>query len=51
MSADYRYERGDVATVNHEEETDLCAQVAAKLVGADQVNDRIAPMMGSKDFG
>ncbi len=51
MSADYRYERGDVATVNHEEETDLCAQVAAKLVGADQVNDRIAPMMGSEDFG
>jgi amidohydrolase len=51
MTADYRYERGDVATVNHADETDTCAQVAAKLVGAEHVNDRIAPMMGSEDFG
>jgi len=51
MEVDYRYERGDVATVNHPEETDVCANVAAALVGADRVATGIAQMMGSEDFG
>jgi hippurate hydrolase len=51
MSADYRFVRGDVATVNHREETDICAQVAANVVGADNVTTSIAPLMGSEDFG
>lgn len=51
MSVTYRYERGDVATVNHPEESDICADVAAQLVGPENVNTEIAPMMGSEDFG
>ncbi|MCH9672957.1 MAG: amidohydrolase [Gammaproteobacteria bacterium] len=51
MTADYEFELGDCATVNSDEETDLCAQVAAKLVGPERVQTNIAPLMGSEDFG
>ncbi len=51
VEADFRFVRGDVATVNSPEETELCASVAASLVGPERVQTDIAPMMGSEDFG
>ncbi|MEM7253693.1 MAG: amidohydrolase, partial [Pseudomonadota bacterium] len=51
ITADFVFEEGDCATVNADEETDLCAEVAAKVVGPDRVQTNIPPMMGSEDFG
>jgi hippurate hydrolase len=50
-TAEYRFVRGDMATINHPEETDVCVQVASKLVGPERVSADIAPIMGSEDFG
>jgi hippurate hydrolase len=51
VDAEYRYVRGDIATVNHDEQTDICSQVAANLVGPECVLPNIDPVMGSEDFG
>ena len=51
MEADYVFEKGDCSTINTDEETDFCAQVAAKVVGPERVRTDIPPMMGSEDFG
>ena len=51
VDAEYQYIRGDIATVNHDEPTDICSQVAANLVGHERVLTNIDPLMGSEDFG
>src|SRR5689334_17029751 len=49
-SVETKYIRLYPATVNHERETQVAADVARDLVGADRVNDRAAPLMGGEDF-
>jgi amidohydrolase len=44
------YERGYPVTVNHPEQTDFIAGIAAEIVGADKVATDIAPLMGGEDF-
>ena len=51
VNTEYQYVRGDIATVNHDEQTDICSQVAANLVGPERVFTNIDPVMGSEDFG
>ena len=51
VDAEYQYVRGDIATVNHDEQTDTCSQVATNLVGPERVFTNIDPLMGSEDFG
>ena len=51
VDTEYQYVRGDIATVNHDEQTDICSQVAASLVGPERVFTNIDPLMGSEDFG
>jgi len=45
-----RYERRYPPTVNTSAEAELCASVAASLVGADRVKRELKPQMGSEDF-
>ena len=45
-----RYERRYPPTVNTSAEAELCASVAASLVGADRVKREFKPAMGSEDF-
>lgn len=44
-----RYERRYPPTVNATRETEICARVLARMVGAENVV-RVAPVMGSEDF-
>ncbi len=44
------FRRGYPATINHEAETEVAAQVAAALVGADKVDRNPTPSMGGEDF-
>jgi hippurate hydrolase len=44
------YERGYPATINHPEETRFAAEVARKALGADFLDEQVAPMMGGEDF-
>ena len=48
--ADYEYRRGYPVTVNHEAETRLAAEVAARGVGAENVVPDAPPTMGAEDF-
>ena len=48
--ADYEYRRGYPVTVNHEAETRLAAEVAARVVGAENVVPDAPPTMGAEDF-
>ena len=45
-----RYERRYPPTINHPDETALCARVAQALLGAENVNVDPKPVMGSEDF-
>jgi hippurate hydrolase len=45
-----RYERRYPPTVNTVAEAELCARVAAQLVGAERVAHDMKPAMGSEDF-
>ncbi len=45
-----RYERRYPVLVNTAEETSKAAQAAIAVVGAENVNTRLAPTMGSEDF-
>lgn len=47
---DFTYTRGYPPTVNAEEETENAAAAAIDVVGADNVQTDIAPVMGSEDF-
>src|SRR5258707_6321399 len=49
-SAETTYNRMYPATVNHERETVIAAEVARDVVGADRVDDRTTPIMGGEDF-
>lgn len=49
-AADVDYRRGYPATVNHDRETDLASDVAASVVGAENVRDDAPPTMGAEDF-
>jgi amidohydrolase len=49
-SAETTYTRMYPATVNHERETVIAAEVARDVVGADRVDDRTTPIMGGEDF-
>lgn len=44
------YRRNYPVLVNTPEETQLCADVARAIAGADQVTDDMTPVMGSEDF-
>jgi amidohydrolase len=49
-SAETRYKRMYPVTVNHAREAGVAAEVARDVVGADRVNERAVPLMGSEDF-
>jgi len=49
-SAETNYTRSYPVTVNHAREAGIAAEVARDIVGADRVNDRALPLMGSEDF-
>ena len=49
-SAQTHYTRMYPATVNHEHETAVAAEVARDVAGADRVNDRVTPLMAGEDF-
>ena len=48
--AKLNYRRGYPVLVNHEQQSDFAASVAAEIVGAAQVNTALPPMMGAEDF-
>ena len=48
--AEVHYERRYPPTVNSEAETRHCAKVAANLVGQENVDANVTPVMGSEDF-
>jgi hippurate hydrolase len=50
LRADFAYERGYPPTVNHEAETELAAEAAAEIVGADNVDRAPPPRTGAEDF-
>lgn len=47
---DMDYTRRYPVTVNHAEQSELCAQIAAKLVGEENVERGLDPGMGAEDF-
>ena len=49
-SAEINYTRSYPVTVNHAREAGIAAEVARDVVGADRVNERATPLMGSEDF-
>jgi amidohydrolase len=49
-SAETNYTRLYPATINHERETAVAADVARDVVGPERVNDNAAPLMGGEDF-
>jgi len=49
-TADVNYRRGYPVTRNAAEQTAYAAAIAATVVGADQVDDNVAPKMGGEDF-
>jgi len=48
--ATLRYERVYPATINHDREAMFAADVAAYLIGIDNVERNLAPSMGAEDF-
>jgi len=49
--AEVDFRRINDATVNHDAQTDLCAEIACELLGEDNVDLDIDPSMGGEDFG
>ncbi|TIP26327.1 MAG: amidohydrolase [Mesorhizobium sp.] len=47
---EFKYRRLEPATVNHSTETALAVEAARKLVGANSVDDKVRPSLGSEDF-
>ncbi len=50
MSATVQYDRGYEATVNHTAETDFVRELAARVIGRENVAEIERPMMGAEDF-
>jgi hippurate hydrolase len=46
----FAFHRKYPPTVNHPEETAFCAEVLGDIVGADHVDQKVKPSMGSEDF-
>lgn len=51
VSADFQFVRKYAPTINSPEETGYAIAAARALVGAENVNDNVTPVMGSEDFG
>ncbi len=49
-SAELHYERNYPVVVNHDRETAFAASIAAKVAGADKVDDATPAVMGGEDF-
>lgn len=49
-TCEVHYRQGYPATINHEAETNLCRDVALRLLGSDKVILDRPPSMGSEDF-
>jgi hippurate hydrolase len=49
-TAEYHYQRGAPALVNHAEQTGIAAAAAAALVGTGAVDTNAAPVTGAEDF-
>lgn len=49
-SAEVDFRRGYPATVNHEAQTQLAADIAGGIVGPENVRDDVDPTMGGEDF-
>lgn len=49
-TAEVSYQRGYPATVNHSRQTEIAADVARNVVGAEKVNAACNPMMAAEDF-
>ena len=50
MTVTIEYKRGYEATVNHKAETDFVRDLAARVVGEENLGEIVRPMMGSEDF-
>ena len=48
--ASLAYKRGDPVLANHARQTDFAASVAANVVGRDNVEEDMPPVMGAEDF-
>ena len=46
----FDYRRGYPPTVNHADEAEFAAEVAAEICGADRVDRNVAPSLGGEDF-
>jgi hippurate hydrolase len=49
-SAKVTYKRDYPVTRNHERQTQFAASIASDIVGAERVDDNVAPVMGAEDF-
>jgi len=49
-AAEFNYTRSYPATINHPEETEKAASIAAKIVGEEMVDRNVKPSMGAEDF-
>lgn len=49
-TAELSYRRGYPPTINHADEAEFAADVAAEVCGADNVQRNIAPSLGGEDF-
>jgi amidohydrolase len=49
-TAKLTYKRDYPVTRNHERQTQFAASVASVVVGAERVDDNVAPVMGAEDF-
>ncbi len=49
-TAKLTYKRDYPVTRNHERQTQFAASVASEVVGAERVDDNVAPVMGAEDF-
>lgn len=47
---EFTYRRGYPATVNHDRQADVFGDVAARVVGEDNVQRDVDPVMGAEDF-
>ena len=47
---EFEYQRRYPALVNHEKQTEIAAEVAREIVGNENVNTNMPPVMGSEDF-
>lgn len=49
-TAEFKFHRGYPVTVNHDAETEICAQAAEAISGHAAVDTAAAPLMGGEDF-